>query len=205
MNENGYFEKARGRKLAKNINAKNRRGKYDDYAEFNKDPDTHIWKEIIYAIGLNSEEIKLLKKQRSRLMKCRERFSTQLQKFLKIKKEFFAISREMERAFDEIGKHILPIQRARFLKYVDKVKYKKEMSVFELWGVKKNKFKVKMSDIGTNRLALPVLNEVTPTKTLMKKKAKLRLDNEAQNAIESKLEAARNLLENFVGSKSSVK
>lgn len=124
MNENGYFEKARGRKLAKNLKAKNRRGKYDDYADFNRDPDTHIWKEVIYEIGLNSEEIKMLKKQKSKLMKCRERFSSQLQKFLKIKKEFFKISRQMESAFDEIGKHVLPIQRARFLRYVDRVKYK---------------------------------------------------------------------------------
>ena len=196
-NENGYFEKARGRKLAKNIKTKNRRGKYDDYAEYNKDPDTHIWKEIIYAIGLNSEEIKLLKKQRSKLMKYRERFSNQLQKFLKIKQEFFKISYEMEKAFDEIGKQLLPIQRARFLKYVDKVKYKKEMSVFELWGVKKNKFKVKMKDIGTDRMATPTLNEAHATITMTKKRMKKQLHNEAQTVIDDQLEKTKKMFESL--------
>jgi exonuclease VII small subunit len=60
-NENGYFEKARGRKLAKNLDAKTQRGKYVDYAQKCQDPDGHIWKEVIYAIGMNSDEIKQLK------------------------------------------------------------------------------------------------------------------------------------------------
>jgi hypothetical protein len=61
VNENGYFEKARGRKLAKNLDAKTQRGKYVDYAQKCQDPDGHIWKEVIYAIGMNSDEIKQLK------------------------------------------------------------------------------------------------------------------------------------------------
>lgn len=138
-NENGYFEKARGRKLAKNLKARNQRGKYDDYAEKWQDPESHVWKEIIYHVGLNSDEIKLLKKQRSKILKYKERFNAQLQKFLKIKKEFFKISREMEKTLDEVGKKVKPIQRARFLKYVDTVKHRKELNVFELWGVKCNK------------------------------------------------------------------
>lgn len=135
-NENGYFEKARGRKLAKNLKARNQRGKYDDYAEKCQDPESHVWKEIIYHVGLNSDEIKILKKQRSKILKYKERFNGQLQKFLKIKKEFFKISREMEKTLDEVGKKVKPIQRARFLKYVDTVKHRRELNVFELWGVK---------------------------------------------------------------------
>lgn len=138
-NENGYFEKARGRKLAKNLKARNQRGKYDDYAEKCQDPESHVWKEIIYHVGLNSDEIKILKKQRSKILKYKERFNGQLQKFLKIKKEFFKISREMEKTLDEVGKKVKPIQRARFLKYVDTVKHRRELNVFELWGVKWNK------------------------------------------------------------------
>ena len=138
-------------------------------------------------------------------MKYRERFSNQLQKFLKIKQEFFKISYEMEKAFDEIGKHILPIQRARFLKYVDKVKYKKEMSVFELWGVKKNKFKVKMKDIGTDRMATPTLNEAHATTTIMKKRMKKQLHNEAQTAIDDQLEKTKKMFESFNAMQSQAK
>ena len=36
----------------------------------------------------------------------------------------------------------MPIQRAKFLLYIDKVKNKKELSVFGLWGVKRNKYKI---------------------------------------------------------------
>ena len=45
----------------------------------------------------------------------------------------------MEKTLDEVGKKVKPIQRARFLKYVDTVKHRKELNVFELWGVKWNK------------------------------------------------------------------
>lgn len=74
------------------------------------------------------------------------------------------------------------------------------MSVFELWGVKKNKFKVKMKDIGTNRLACPTLNEATPTKTLIKKRVK-KMHNEAQNVIDNKLEKTKKMFENFIKGK----
>lgn len=130
-NENGYFEKVRGRKLAKNLHAKTQRGKYVDYAEKVQDPEAHIWKEIIYTIGLNSEEIKLLKKQRSKIMRLKERFSNHLSKFVKIKDEMSNLSLELETTLDQVGVNVKPIQIAKFLRYVDKIKHRKEIKVFE--------------------------------------------------------------------------
>lgn len=130
-NENGYFEKVRGRKLAKNLHAKTQRGKYVDYAEKVQDPEAHIWKEIIYTIGLNSEEIKLLKKQRSKIMRLKERFANHLSKFVKIKDEMSNLSLELETTLDQVGVNVKPIQIAKFLRYVDKIKHRKEIKVYE--------------------------------------------------------------------------
>jgi hypothetical protein len=157
--ENGYFEKARGRKLAKNLNAKTQRGKYDEYTEKCQDPEGHIWKEIIWTIGLSSEEIKLLKKQRSKILKLKDKFSNNLHKFLKTKKEMFRISSELEAILDDIGKDVKPIQLAKFLKYIDRIKHRKELSLFELWGIKSNKFKVKIDKLGKEDLSLPAISK----------------------------------------------
>uniref|UniRef100_A0A7S3K8Z8 BZIP domain-containing protein n=1 Tax=Euplotes crassus TaxID=5936 RepID=A0A7S3K8Z8_EUPCR len=187
-NENGYFEKARGRKLAKNLEAKTQRGKYVDYAQKCRDPENHIWKEIIYAMGLNSEEIKLLKKQRAKILKFKEKFSNNLSKFLKIKKEMFKISADIEKILDDVGTNVKPIQIARFLKYVDKIKHRKEMDVFHLWGVKSNKFRVRKDKIGTQDLLCPSIEKVRPTYALVKKKEKKKMKSENDKKIASQLE-----------------
>lgn len=202
-NENGYFEKARGRKLAKNLQAKTQRGKYVDYAEKCQDPDSHIWKEIINALGFNTEEIKMLKKQRSKILKLKERFSNNLSKFLKIKKEMFKISTELEKTLDDVGKNVQPIQIARFLRYVDRIKHRKELGVFELWGVKGNKFKVKKSKIGTHELLEPSIEKVGSTMTLIKKKEKLKMKTQAQSKIEEEFEKSRKLFESNHRNKNS--
>lgn len=204
-NENGYFEKARGRKLAKNLKAKTQRGKYNEYAEKCQDPDSYVWKEIIYTIGLNSDEIKLLKKQRSKILKCRERFSNHLQKFLKIKKELFKISTELEITLDDVGKNVRPIQIARFLKYVDRIKHKKELSVFDLWGVKPNKFRVKFDKIGTDEMLSPPIDKKESTITLIKKKEKKKMQCEAESKINEELERTKKLFESNHGIQSSCK
>ncbi len=187
-NENGYFEKARGRKLAKNLDAKTQRGKYVDYAQKCQDPENHIWKEIIYTIGLNSEEIKLLKKQRAKILKYKEKFSNNLSKFLKIKKEMFHISAELEKILDDVGKNVKPIQLARFLKYVDKIKHRKEIDVFHLWGVKSNKFRVRKDKIGTQDLLSPSFEKVRPTYALVKKKEKKIMKEKIGSKIDQELQ-----------------
>ena len=186
-NENGYFEKARGRKLAKKIDSKTQRGKYVDYAQKCQDPESHIWKEIIYTIGLNSDEIKLLKKQRAKILKYKEKFSNNLSKFLKIKKEMFNISAELEKILDDVGKNVKPIQLARFLKYVDKIKHRKEIDVFHLWGVKSNKFRVRQDKIGTQDLLSPSFEKVKPTYALIKKKEKKLMKTQTESKLEQEL------------------
>ena len=52
------------------------------------------------------------------------------------------LSHEMEGTFDKAAHVWTPIQQAKFLLYTDKVKNRKELSIFELWGVKKNGFKI---------------------------------------------------------------
>ncbi len=84
-----------------------------------------------------------MKKLKTTVLKTREKFTSQLKKFLKIKKQFYQISKELEQAFDILGTTVTPLQRAKFLCFVDWVKNRKELSVFELWGVKKNSYKVK--------------------------------------------------------------
>lgn len=61
MKENGYFQKIRGRKLAKSNNPVKERGKFWDFIEKVKDPEAHIWKEIS-NVGLNEEQIRNVKK-----------------------------------------------------------------------------------------------------------------------------------------------
>ncbi|CAI2363097.1 unnamed protein product [Moneuplotes crassus] len=187
-NENGYFEKARGRKLAKNLEAKTQRGKYVDYAQKCQDPENHVWKEVIYAMGLNSDEIKLLKKQRAKILKFKDKFSNNLSKFLKIKKEMFKISAEIEKILDDVGTNVKPIQIARFLQYVDKIKHRKEMDVFHLWGVKSNKFRVRKDKIGTQDLLSPSFEKVRPTYALIKKKERSIMKTENDTKIANQVE-----------------
>jgi len=202
-NENGYFEKARGRKLAKNLQAKTQRGKYDEYTEKCQDPEGHIWKEIIWTIGLNSEEIKLLKKQRSKILKLNDKFSSNLHKFLKTKKEMFNISSELEAMLDDVGKNVKPIQLARFLKYVDRIKHEKELSLFELWGIKSNKMKVKIDKLGTNGLPNAYVNKSESTFTMLKKKEKKLMKSQVETKIDMDLEKTRKIFESNHGAQSS--
>lgn len=117
------------------------RGKFGDFIEKTTDPESHIWKEIS-EVGLTEEQIRNLKKAKAPVLKLREKMCKEMHKFLEIKKKIMKISKEIESTFDKMGSKTYPIQRAKFLLYVDKVKSKKELSVFELWGVKKNGFKI---------------------------------------------------------------
>ena len=56
-------------------------------------------------------------------------------------KDITLISTEMEK-FQYLEANFSPVQRARLLLYVDKIKNMKELSVFELYGFKKNSFKI---------------------------------------------------------------
>lgn len=116
-------------------------GKFGDFIEKAANPEGHIWKEIS-EIGLNEEQIRNVKKNKAPVLKLREKICKEMGKFLEIKKKIIKLSKEIESTFDKTGAKIYPIQRAKFLLYVDKVKSKKELSVFELWGVKKNGFKI---------------------------------------------------------------
>lgn len=142
MQENGYFQKIRGRKLAKSDNPIKERNKFGNFIEKTTDPEGFIWKEAINQIGLNEEQIRNLKKAKAPVLKLRDKICKEMQNFLKSKKKIMKLSKEIEKVFDRMGSKTFPIQRAKFLLYVDKVKSKKELSVFELWGVKKNGFKI---------------------------------------------------------------
>lgn len=65
-----------------------------------------------------------------------------MQKFCELKKKILKMSKELEHVIDINSTKTLPIQRAKFLLYVDKVKNRKELSVFELWGIKRNQYKI---------------------------------------------------------------
>lgn len=141
LSEDGYFQRIRGRKLAKAQNPMKERGKFGDFIEKSTDPEGHIWKEICEC-GLNEEQIRSLKKAKAPVLKLREKMCKEMNRFLEIKKRIMVLSKEIESMFDKAGAKTNPIQRAKFLLYVDKVKSRKELSVFELWGVKKNGFKI---------------------------------------------------------------
>lgn len=141
IKENGYFQKIRGRKLAKSNNPIKERGKFGDFIEKAKDPENHIWKEIS-EVGLNEEQIRSLKKCKAPVMKIRDKISKEMQKMMEIRKKLMTLSSEMESQFDKAANIMTPIQQARFLLYIDKVKNKRELSIFELWGVKRNGFKI---------------------------------------------------------------
>lgn len=47
-----------------------------------------------------------------------------MQRILMIKKNIMKLSKELEKTFDKLGAKTYPIQRAKFLLYVDKVKHK---------------------------------------------------------------------------------
>eukprot|EP00343_Euplotes_focardii_P011631 CAMPEP_0205832768 /NCGR_PEP_ID=MMETSP0206-20130828/47842_1 /ASSEMBLY_ACC=CAM_ASM_000279 /TAXON_ID=36767 /ORGANISM="Euplotes focardii, Strain TN1" /LENGTH=145 /DNA_ID=CAMNT_0053138589 /DNA_START=376 /DNA_END=813 /DNA_ORIENTATION=- len=61
---------------------------------------------------------------------------------MEIRKKLMSLSNEMEHQFDRMTKILTPIQQAKFVVYIDKVKHKKELSIFELWGVKRSGFKI---------------------------------------------------------------
>ena len=187
------------------MNAKTQRGKYVDYAQKCEDPENHIWKEIIYTLGLNSDEIKLLKKQRAKILKFKDKFSNNLSKFLKIKKEMFNISAEFEKILDDLGKNVKPIQLARLLAYVDKIKHRKEFDVFHLWGVKPNKFRVKKDKIGTHDLLSPSFEKIKPTYALIKKKEKKIMKSKNDSKMYKDLSSDKKKFENSHGVKEETK
>ena len=139
--ENGYFQKIRGRKLAKASNPVKERGKFGEFIEKAKDPENHIWKEV-NEVGLNEEQIRTLKKAKGPVTKLRDKICKEMHKLLEIRKKLMVMSQEMETIFDKTGLVMTPIQLSRFLLYIDKVKNRKELSVFELWGVKRSGFKI---------------------------------------------------------------
>jgi len=155
INENGYFQKIRGRKLAKSNNPIKERGKFGDFLEKAKDPDSHIWKEVSW-MGLNEEQIRTLKKCKTPVMKIRDKICKEMHKMLEIRKKLMTLSHEMEGCFDVVANIMSPLQQARFLLYIDKVKNKKELSIFELWGVKKNGFKI-TKRVKKDMQALPII------------------------------------------------
>lgn len=65
-----------------------------------------------------------------------------MQKMMEIRKKLITLSHEMDATFNAAANSMSPIQQAKFLLYTDKVKNRKELSIFELWGVKKNGFKI---------------------------------------------------------------
>lgn len=75
---------------------------------------------------------------------------------LEIRKKLMTLSYEMEGCFDVVANIMTPLQQARFLLYIDKVKNKKELSIFELWGVKKNGFKI-TKRVKKDMQALPII------------------------------------------------
>lgn len=81
IKENGYFQKVRGRNLAKPDNPIKSRGKYGDFIEKATDPEHHIWKEAINAVGLNEEQIRSLKKAKAPILKIRDKICKEMQKF----------------------------------------------------------------------------------------------------------------------------
>ena len=124
LQENGYFQKIRGRKLAKSNNPIKSRGKFGNFIEKSADPEGYIWKEAINEISLNEEQIRTLKKAKAPVLKLREKISKEMQRILMIKKNIMKLSKELEKTFDKLGVKTYPIQRAKFLLYVDKVKHK---------------------------------------------------------------------------------
>ena len=86
---------------------------------------------------LSEEQIWYIKSKKQVVKKLAKKFKEHLVKFLNTQHELFKISRQLEWSFDEIGNTGTPIQWARFLMYVDWIKWEKELSVFSLWGLKK--------------------------------------------------------------------
>lgn len=116
----------------------------------------------------------------------------------------FKISGELEKVLDDVAKNVRPIQLARFLKYVDKIKHRKEIDVFHLWGVKSNKFRVRKDKIGTQDLLEPNFEKVEPTFALIKKKEKklLKAQNQAKT---EELENLKKLFESNYGKQPVIK
>jgi hypothetical protein len=98
MNENGYFQKIRGRKLAKVNNPVKERGKFYDFIEKTKDPKNHIWKEYT-QIGLNEEQIRSIKKTKAPVMKIKDKISKEMRRLLETRKKIMRLSQEMEAIF----------------------------------------------------------------------------------------------------------
>jgi hypothetical protein len=98
MNENGYFQKIRGRKLAKVNNPVKERGKFYDFIEKTKDPKNHIWKEYT-QIGLNEEQIRSIKKTKAPVMKIKDKISKEMRRLLETRKKIMRLSQEMEGIF----------------------------------------------------------------------------------------------------------
>jgi hypothetical protein len=104
VNDNGYFQKIRGRKLAKTNNPVKERGKFSEFIESKtKDPENHIWKEYS-QICLNEEQIRSVKKTKAPVMKIREKISKEMQKLLDIRKKIMRLSQEMEAIFHNAAK-----------------------------------------------------------------------------------------------------
>mmetsp|Transcript_9059 Transcript_9059/g.8625 ORF Transcript_9059/g.8625 Transcript_9059/m.8625 type:complete len:109 (+) Transcript_9059:1052-1378(+) len=107
-------------------------------------------------MGLNEEQIRTLKKCKTPVMKIRDKICKEMHKMLEIRKKLMTLSHEMEGCFDVVANIMSPLQQARFLLYIDKVKNKKELSIFELWGVKKNGFKI-TKRVKKDMQALPII------------------------------------------------
>jgi hypothetical protein len=116
----------------------------------------------------------------------------------------FKISGELEKVLDDVAKNVRPIQIARFLNYVDKIKHRKEIDVFHLWGVKSNKFRVRKDKIGTLDLLEPNFEKVKPTYALIKKKENKLLKSQNKSQSEE-LEKSRKLFETNYGKQAVVK
>ena len=71
-------------------------------------------------------------------MKAKDKMVNQVKKLLKVRSEFFAIGKEVEQDFDILASILTPIQRAKFILFVDSVWSHSDLSVFELWDIKKS-------------------------------------------------------------------
>ena len=63
---------------------------------------------------------------------------TQVKKLLKVRSEFFSIAKEVEYDFDMLASILTPVQRAKFILFVDSVRNHHDLSVYELWDIKKS-------------------------------------------------------------------
>ena len=91
-----------------------------------------------WEIGLDSQQIKLVKKLKNSVMKAKDKMVTQVKKLLKVRSEFFSIAKEVEYDFDMLASILTPVQRAKFILFVDSVRNHHDLSVYELWDIKKS-------------------------------------------------------------------